>query len=266
MLHQKNSSIMKKVIFSLTTLCLLFSCSKITDPIISGTTRPDTVHFRSVPSGEELYKGIYFLQQDFTDEIPSLASLKSQMATMIPNGQTAQYSAVMAVVSQEVTDFISTNYPTFFSEFKAALTSGDLYQMREYLASGANKLMEAGTSGSYGALFENQAIISSPEFYDYLSSLDLNTTEGQTQLQNYLGSIGYTGGGGGTEICCLPGTLVCVVYIAVLAHSYVAVTVTAVALAIAWVEIGVFDVSYAGNAPNIEQLCSELEYYLTTGI
>lgn len=173
--------------FSITmSLCvLLVSCSQYeeinssNDNLTSNLLRNGKTY-----TGVEMFKGIYFLQNDIADNISHLSTIKE----MIEDEQSIAIQTSLRDLSEISVVFINNNYPTFFNDFKTKLESDNLYEIDLIIDFGA-KLIEqsALASNEYrGAFLFNEKIQSDENLRTQVENLDLSTQAGIDELNQIL--------------------------------------------------------------------------------
>lgn len=142
-------------------------------------------------TGVEMFKGIYFLQNDIADNISQLKSIKE----MLINEQSNSIGSSLKELSEISVEFINTNYPNFFNDFKAKLESGNLYEIDIIIDYGAKLIEQSALSSEKykGAFLFNEKIKSDAQLRSQIENLDLSTQQGLDELNEII--IDNTDGG-----------------------------------------------------------------------
>src|SRR5574343_382868 len=124
-------------------------------------------------SGEEIFKGLFFLQNDISENVESLKNLKTQIENSKNGNQTLSY---LKNLSQESTSFIKQKYPDFFEKLQKAMYSGNLYEIDNYLKESVILVEQAGlASTKYSGLFTFSNMIKNNEtLKNQIVKLDLS--------------------------------------------------------------------------------------------
>lgn len=175
-------------------------------------------------SGEEIFQGLFFLQNDISDNIESLNNIKSQIKSSKDSEKTLTN---LKNLSQESTKFIKEKYPEFFGKLQKAMYSGNLYEIDNYLKESVILVEQAGlASDKYSGLFTFSNVIKNNEsLKNQIIHLDLSKAKDSQTLKNILND--YAVKENFTQLCTLAGAF-CVFYaiaaavsIAVAAYSVV---------------------------------------------
>lgn len=81
-------------------------------------------------SGEEMFRGVFFLEGQYAQMLPEAQSLKMAYAN---KAQSASQQALVAQVRQAVLADIKATHPGYFAQFKSVLKSGDLMRVSQTL-------------------------------------------------------------------------------------------------------------------------------------
>lgn len=199
---------------------LLFSCSQYEDTNKPTETNSNLFKKNGAKySGEEIFRGIFFMQNDISDGISEISKIK---AIMLLNNDKDKIFNSLNSLSEISVNFIKTKYPTFFDDLNKAMYSGDLYQISDILNLSGKLIEQAGLSSdkTQAAFLFGQAVQVNEELRNQITQLDLSTQEGINQLNilihDYTNSPNQT-----SSILCW--AVVCVFYIAVAAVSIAAV-------------------------------------------
>lgn len=175
-------------------------------------------------SGEEIFKGLFFLQNDISENVESLKNLKTQIENSKNGNQTLSY---LKNLSQESTSFIKQKYPDFFEKLQKAMYSGNLYEIDNYLKESVILVEQAGlASTKYSGLFTFSNMIKNNEtLKNQIVKLDLSNPKDSQTLKNILNEFSVKENF--TQLCAVAGAF-CVFYaiaaavsIAVAAYSVV---------------------------------------------
>jgi hypothetical protein len=175
-------------------------------------------------SGEEIFKGLFFLQNDISDKVESLKNIKVQIENSNNSRQTLQNLKDM---SSESVNFIKVKYPHFFGNLQKAMYSGNLYEIDKYLKESVILVEQSGlASDKYSGLFTfSSAIKNNETLKSQIINLDLSNSKDSQTLKDILND--YAVKENITQLCTLAGAF-CVFYaiaaavsIAVAAYSVV---------------------------------------------
>ncbi len=170
---------------------LLFSCSQYED--INGNEEKSNLYARTGKNytGEEIFRGLFFFQNDIADGIPHLKNIKQAL------DEVGETKLSMEELSNISVNYIKNNYPNFFNDLKKKLESGNLYEISDILDF-SGKLIEqsALTSEKYQSAFLFGIDIKTNEnLRNQINSLDLSTQAGVDELNqiitDYLDGLGY---------------------------------------------------------------------------
>lgn len=193
-------------------------------------------------SGEELFRGIFFLQGDVVNNLESLKPRSNQLEVAQkanPESQEFFDELVDEIVMQ-----IKLLDPEYFTNFKSQMASKNYYSMELALSNGTKMIKAAGLksdkiSGVFRLMveIENKGVDFENEEF---KTLDLEKPENVEKLKSILKkdySIDLDDEQ--YNVACVPVAAVCVVYAAAAVVSIAAVAYTAVAAvnAAAWVTV-----------------------------
>jgi SdpC family antimicrobial peptide len=140
-------------------------------------------------SGQEIFEGLFFFQNDLALQVSQLKEVATKMEeTRIQNPETATYISGLAASTSE---YINSNYPTFFEDFKAAMYSGDYYRIDQAIKQ-AGRLIEQAilTSEEYSSLYAlGKEIGKDPELIAEIQSLDMTDKEDAEKLEALLANV-----------------------------------------------------------------------------
>ena len=199
-------------------------------------------------SGEEIFKGLFFLQNDITENIESLKNLKTQ----IENSKNGEQSLThLTNLSNESTAYIKEKYPEFFDKLQKAMYSGNLYEIDNYMKQSVILVEQAGlASDKYSGLFTFSNIIKNNEqLKNQIVKLDLSNPHDSQVLKDILKE--YSMKKNFTQMCAVAGAF-CVFY-AIAAAVSIAVAAYSVVTKMAYIDI----LDYANIEPS-KQLNKDL--------
>lgn len=140
-------------------------------------------------SGEEIFRGLFFFQNDIANNIPQLQQVALKInETRAENAEVDQY---LQKVADLATDHIKAYYPTYFVELQNAMYSRDYYQIQEKLAL-SGKLIEQAvlTSEEYAGIYAvGQQIGQDSEMVAKIQALDLTQEADQRKLEKMLATL-----------------------------------------------------------------------------
>jgi uncharacterized membrane protein (DUF485 family) len=204
-------------------------------------------------SGEELFKGIFFMQGAASDKISLFTKVKKEFPFENDMNAMKQYndiiSEVMLVIKNESGDFLN--------QFKVAIESGDYFQVEN--------ILESGTKLLYASLFKSPTVA---EYYQEALNLSqkINTDgligkdgnvnlEKMRQIDDLIRQKTENGQNlsSRTQACSLVAVCVVWIYLAAVQSAAVAVSVAGVvavaAYAGAWIWTAVY-VTKPKHKPN----------------
>ncbi|UFH55068.1 hypothetical protein [Spirosoma sp. KNUC1025] len=107
-------------------ICLIFA----TWPSPAATFETKTRHLFT---GEDMFRGLFFLDGQYSETIPELQAIRSKS-----DNKLAKPTAVADAhrMQQQIIETIRTEHPRFFSDFQAALESGNYVNVQNALKAG----------------------------------------------------------------------------------------------------------------------------------
>jgi hypothetical protein len=162
------------IVFSLSIL--LVSCSQYESSEISQSNL-------KTYSGEELFKGIFFFQNEISEKIPQIKELKEK--TFKITNDKNQVNQILNNLSNLSVDFINTNYPGFFKKFQSTIYSNDLFEI-DKIINQASQLIEqtAIQSKEFSSIFNfAKALETDINLRNEIAKIDLNTEEGKNAME-----------------------------------------------------------------------------------
>ena len=158
---------------------LFFSCSQYDD--ISSQNIEASTEF----SGEEIFKGLFFFQNDIANNISDLKEIKSKIESLDDSNKIASSLSDLSNIS---ISYIKENYPKFFDDLKITMNSGNLYEIEKKMNLSA-KIIEQSmlTSEKYSKIFAiNNAVEKNPELLQRITELDLTKEKDLSQLKQII--------------------------------------------------------------------------------
>lgn len=214
-------------------------------------------------NGEEMIRGLFFFQNEISDDVSFLKDFKSQLFN---SNQRDKVLNELKDISDVSINYIKSHNPEFISEFENAMYSSNYYLIQQKLDECAILIGNSlALSDKYSDAFQfAQELQDSPKFMKFISSTDLSTIEGQTKLNEFLNEnpeFQYDENGLKVAIPIFVGA-VAVVYVAAGAVSIAVALYSVVTKAAYWDPIG-FGRS-AEETLNKEIIVSELGNYFSS--
>ncbi|MDC8101449.1 hypothetical protein [Chryseobacterium rhizosphaerae] len=181
-------------------------------------------------SGEEIFKGLFFLQNDVAENVESLKNIKTQIEN---SGNSKQSLQNLKELSEESTKFIKEKYPNFFDKLQEAMYSGNLYEIEKYLKESVMLVEQSGlASDRYSGLFTfSNAIKNNETLKNQILSLDLNNSKDLQTLKDVLND--YAVKENIAQLCSLAGAI-CVFYAVAAAVSIAVAAYSVITKAAYW--------------------------------
>ena len=234
--------------------------------IIANCSQDDGVAKKDY-SGEEIFRGIFFLQGDVVNHLESLhADLNKLKATQKANPESIEYfeSFVNEIVTQ-----INLLDPDYFDSFKSQLESNNYYSIELALSNGTRMIKAAGLkSKELSGVFRLMLEIENKKVdfeSDHIKQLDFNNQEDIAKLKSILKND-YSIDLDEEEysVACSLAIAICVVYaavafisIAAVSHT-AAVAVQAVAVVAYYLLVEVWGMNTSGNEIATNELILEI--------
>ncbi len=160
---------------------LFVSCSPVAGPASN--------NLNAKYSGEEIFQGLFFFQNDIATSIPQL----NQVATKINDAraQNAEADLYLNNLAVETTDYINAQYPNFFAELQATMYGGDYYEIQEKITL-SSKLIEQAilSSEDYAKIYAvGQEISKDADLVAEIQTLDMTKEEDQQRLEQLLAGV-----------------------------------------------------------------------------
>lgn len=198
-------------------------------------------------SGEELFRGIFFLQGEVANKLPSLYSIQTEV-------KDANIKAQKLLLADEIIEGIKKIDSNFLSWFKVEIESDDYNRIEDALKKGSEIYLKAGlTTEHFGSLFSKMATVA--QSID-VSKYNLKTAKGLEQLQDDMkeglgrGDSSIDDG----DICLVVAAVVAVAVWEVVAAVNVAVVLTFYA----WVLVAGADGGERGSTLKKEIMIAEI--------
>lgn len=183
-------------------------------------------------SGEELFRGIFFLQGDVADHLETLKLNTNSIRKTLkqnPNAEKEHMAFVDEIVNQ-----VKNIDPGYFDQFKSQMQSQNFYGIELALTNGMKMIKVAGHRSSYASIFqladkinEKKVDFSSKEFKE----LDLSKDEDKAKFKSILkDTYAIDMDDEDYKVACVPAFAFCVglavfVTVAVAIHNTVALYV-----------------------------------------
>lgn len=147
--------------------------------------RDSNFETRKIYTGEELMKGLFFFQNDISDNISFIRDFKQQIYHQ-ENKESVNQE--LNDLSNNAINYINNYNPRFFNEFQKAMYSKNFYLMQTKLDECVLLIGNSmAMSEKYSKAFKfAQEVQKSPEFMKFIEDTDLTSTEGQQKLNNFL--------------------------------------------------------------------------------
>jgi len=150
---------------------LFISCEKYDDNV--NTDSNLTTDY----SGEEIFSGLFFFQNDIAENISGLKDVKKNLSNH-PNSE--DVANTLGELSSISIHYIDTNYPNFFTDFEDVMKSGDLYKIEKKM-NFAITLIEQSmlTSQKYSSISAISKVLDEDQVLkNEVSKLDLKSKKG----------------------------------------------------------------------------------------
>ena len=218
----------------------------------SGISEIPTLLVTDQFSGEEIFTGIFFMDNQISDEVSQLKSVKEDMMQQ-PNAK--EIMAMSDKLKDASIAYINEKYPQFFNELKEAAYSKNMYALESKIQESAMIIEQAGRlDPDFAEYFELGDQVQKDEaLMGEISNLDLTQKEDQAKFQGLLdeSKIQYK--------LCTPfiWCALAIFYIAVIAVTFV------VALYSFWTKAAYKDVIKKEGSTSIsrEQMVSDLSTF-----
>jgi len=189
--HLKGTSI-------LMTFCILFiSCEKYDDGILKSnhTKNNENLSFakNSMYSGEEIFKGLFFMDNQISDGISQIKAIKTEI---LRQEDGVELIAQLSDLRDISVDFINDNYPNHFENLQTAVYSENYFEIEQKVKESAMMIEQAGlASTKYSSAFEfGKEIRENEQLRNELYQLDLTNENDVQTFHNILDdyNINYT--------------------------------------------------------------------------
>jgi hypothetical protein len=172
-------------------------------------------------SGEQLFRSLYFMEGKIPTQIPSLKGYADQVQNIVLSDPNA--AKQKEEFAKDVIEGIKKINPEFFSDFKAKVTSGNFYEVREELALGGKMLDLALATSKYGKFFkEADKLMSDPQIKDQIRNINIQDKKAIEHLGKLIEKKGTEEMMEGEELVCTPAAAICVYYMIAVAYSQAA--------------------------------------------
>ncbi|UGU15381.1 hypothetical protein LS482_17070 [Sinomicrobium kalidii] len=171
-------------------------------------------------SGEDLFRGVYFLQGEAAHRIKSYED-----AILKINELDNEAQATLNDFYDDLIQEIKKIDPGYFDTFKEQMTSNNVYAIEHQLEEGREMLTKAGLqSEKYKKVFEYTRKVSSDM---KLQNIDFRSEKGIKEIKGYAESY-FKRESTDVQAACVPAAAVCVVVALAVWEAAVTVNVTAV--------------------------------------
>lgn len=140
-------------------------------------------------SGEDIFSGLFFFQNDIPANISSLKQVKAEIDEM--KGANAEFTASLTELSEISVAYINQKYPGFFSELQRVMYSGNLYEIEAYLNKSVKMIEQSVLSSEkYSAAFiVGNKIENDETLKDQILSLDLTNEEDVARFKKIVADV-----------------------------------------------------------------------------
>jgi len=162
----------------LSFLILFASCNQYDDSI----TNDEQI---SKHSGEEIFNGLFFFQNDIASNIPRIKGVWDELGDLKSNNEVISSLKEMSKIS---TDFINENYPNFFNELQTTMYSGNLFEIEKSLNTSAKIIEQAALkSDKFSKAFVvGKQIENNQELKNEILKLDLNNPKDVAKFKDII--------------------------------------------------------------------------------
>lgn len=214
----------RKIALVMSSALLFVSCSQYDDATTPNEKSNSGITQRigDKYTGEQIIKGLFFFQNDISDNIAFLSEFKKSLKKQNNYYQSLDELNKMSVVS---IDYIKKNNPAFLDEFQNAIYSNNYFEINKKMNEAVllmTTALKVSTKYSDAIKFA-EGIQNNPELKQFVTSIDLSTEEGKAKLNTYLEDhpeLQYTGD---KQNAAIP------IFVAAAAVAYVAVAVVSMA-------------------------------------
>lgn len=161
-------------------LILFASCNQYDDSIVNYTQV-------SKHSGEEIFKGLFFFQNDIAQQIPTIKGVWDELGDLKSNNEVISSLKEMSEIS---VNFINKNYPHFFNKMQTTMYSGNLFEIEKLLNTSGEIIEQAAlTSEKFTKAYRvGKQIGNDQELINKILKLDLNNPKDVAKFKNILSS------------------------------------------------------------------------------
>jgi hypothetical protein len=144
----------KSIALLLTFSFIFSSCSQQDDSLVSNSKSDDfSILQRKINSynGEELFRGLFFLEGNFVNEINSLQESKNFISL---NNLSEEDNNEVKIFHDFIINEIKKTKPNYFDKFKESLQNNDLYSVKQTLSNAGSLINQIGLSSeAYKKMF-----------------------------------------------------------------------------------------------------------------
>jgi SdpC family antimicrobial peptide len=228
---------------------MMFTC-------ISCQKEKRTIDAAETISGEEIFKGIYFANGSFANDLSTQRSKHELYASLDQSAREELEKKIELVV-----DLIHKEFPTFFNDFKKKISSHNHFLVKEALSEGAKHIAE-----NFEKAFPEMIPLAEKiheDIKNHVITTDGRVDPAKIELQkneyDKLLSNNMITSSSPKRICTIG--LVCVFYIALAVHSYAAVSTVAAVAIMTWSYVAFIpdiDIRQGGDPLEFEMMVDEL--------
>ena len=152
------------------SLILFTSCEQYENDTLTTSPENSIAKF----SGEDLFKGLFFFQNDISKNISYLNNVKLEIEKL--KNERNKISTSLKELSDISINYINEKYPDFFDELQQTMYSGNLYDIEKGLNKSV-KLIEQAilSSNKFSKSFiVGQKIYNKPELKDKMYNVGMN--------------------------------------------------------------------------------------------
>lgn len=207
-------------------------------------------------SGEEIFKGVFFFQND--NIVSNISFLSDYSDRIMSLEQNSEIEKSLKEMSQISVNYINNNYPNFFQELQTAVYSNNLYEIESMFNKSVMILEQSLLSDSkyHDAMKLGKVVSEDTQLISEIQKLDLSTDVGVLELRNILASSDYGDPENAGDAVFFAGVLA-VAYIAAAAVSFVVAAYSVVTKAAYWDPTS----NAKNNTVNQEMAISEISGY-----